>query len=148
MLFFKRNSVLASHVPLRKTKGSTGSDLYAAENKTIKSGSKDLAHLELYVIIPKGYYDRIVGRSGLAYRKIMLHCGTVDSDYRGTISVIDFNLSRNDYNIEVGDRVAQMIFEKYYCPKFVEVTESEWEKFVKDESGNQRKECGFGSTGK
>ena len=78
MIFFKRNSGLTSHVPLRKTKGSAGYDLYAAENKTIKSGSKDLVCLELYVIIPKGYYGRIVGRSGLAYRKIMVYCGTLD----------------------------------------------------------------------
>ena len=47
MIFFKRNSGLTSHVPLRKTKGSAGYDLYAAENKTIKSGSKDLVCLEL-----------------------------------------------------------------------------------------------------
>ena len=148
MIFFKRNSGLTSHVPLRKTKGSAGYDLYAAENKTIKSGSKDLVCLELYVIIPKGYYGRIVGRSGLAYRKIMVYCGTLDSDYCGTVSVIVFNFSCNDYNIVVGDMINQMIFEKHYCPKFVEVTESEWEKIVKDESGYERKEAGFGPTGK
>ena len=58
----------------------------------------------------------------------MVHCGTVDPDYCGTVSVILFNFSCNDYNIEVGDRIAQMIFEKHYCPKFAEVTESEWER--------------------
>ena len=68
-----------------------------------------------------GCHGRIVGRSFLAFRKIILHCGTVGSDNRGTVSVIVFNFSRIDYNIEVGDRVAQIIFDKHYCPEFVEV---------------------------
>ena len=76
-----------------------------------------------------------------------MHCGTVGSDYRGTVSVIVFNFSCIDYNIEVGDRIAQIIFENYYCAKFVEVSYSEWENIVKDEF-NDREEGGFGSTGK
>ena len=80
VIFFKQNSGLTSHVPLRKTKASAVYDLYAAENKTIKSGSEDLVRLELYVIIPKGYYGRILGQSGLAYWEIIVYCGIVDSD--------------------------------------------------------------------
>ena len=109
--------------------------------------ASDLVRLELYIVIPKGYYGRIVDRSGLAFPKIIIHCGTVGSDYRGTVSVIVFNFSPIDYNIVVGDRIAQIIFEKYYCARFVEVSYSEWENIVKNEF-KDRKEGGFGSTGK
>ena len=67
VVFFKWNITLTSHVPIRKAKGSAGYDLYAAENKTIKSGASDLNQLELYSVIPKWYYGRIVGWSGLVF---------------------------------------------------------------------------------
>ena len=82
MIFFKQNSGITCHVLIQKAKSSAGS---AAKNKTIKSGARDLAQLQLYIVIPKGYYGRIVGRSGLVFRKIILHCGTVDSDYCATV---------------------------------------------------------------
>ena len=90
---------------------------------------------------------RVVGRSGLAFPKTITNCSTVDSVYHGTVSVIAFNFSRIDYNIEVGDGIAQIIFEKHYCPRFVEVSDRESENIVKDES-NDRKEDSFGSIGK
>ena len=76
-----------------------------------------------------------------------MHCGTVDSGYHGTVSVTVFNFSHIYYNIEVGDRITQVIFEKHCCPKFIELSEHEWENIVKDESNN-RKQGGFGPTGK
>ena len=76
-----------------------------------------------------------------------MHCGMVDSNYHGTVSVTVFNFSHIDYNIEVGDRIAQVIFEKHYCSKFLELSEHKWENIVKDESSD-RKQGGFGSTGK
>ena len=53
----------------------------------------------------------------------MVHNGTIDSDYRGNVGVILFNLSNEEYVIERGDRIAQLIIERCYSPKFVEVSE-------------------------
>ena len=59
----------------------------------------------------------------------MVHNGTIDSDYRGNVGVILFNLSNEEYVIERGDRIAQLIIERCYSPKFVEVSE-----FTKDKT--------------
>ena len=70
----------------------------------------------------------------------MLYNGTIDSDYRGVVGVILFNFSNEEYIIERGDRIAQVIFERYYTLKLREVSDFSNEK---TEGG----EHGFGSTG-
>ena len=67
-----------------------------------------------------------------------MHCGMVDSNYHGTVSVTVFNFSHIYYNIEVGDRIAQKKKEKHYCSKFLELSEHKWENIVKDESSDRK----------
>ena len=62
-----------------------------------------------------GFYGKIVGRSGLAnVHNIVAFNGTVDADYQGTVSVVLFNLSDNEYIVEISNRIAQLIIEKRY----------------------------------
>ena len=70
----------------------------------------------------------------------MVHNGTIDLDYRGIVGVILFNFSNEEYVIERGDRITQLIIERCYLPKFIEVSE-----FIKEKT--ERGEGGFASTG-
>ena len=97
--------------------------------------------IDLKVAILEGYYGRVVGCSGISKKYgIMLYNGTIDSDYRGVVGVILFNFSNEEYIIERGDRIAQVIFERYYTLKLREVSDFSNEKT----EGGER---GFGSTG-
>ena len=70
------------------------------------------------------FYGKIVGRSGLANAQgIVAFNGTVDTDYRGTVCVVLFNLSDNEYVVEIGNRIAQLIIKKSYDVRFVEYSD-------------------------
>ena len=134
---FKRQSSDA-RVPLRAYPTSAGCDLYAAESKILKPKQWALIKLQLSFAIPTGFYGKIVGRSGLAnVHDIVAFNGTVDADYRGTVFVVLFNLSDNEYIVEIGNRIAQLIIEKCYDVKFVECNEL---------PDTQRSVGGFGSS--
>ena len=130
---------------MRQTSESTGYDIYSMEDKMIKSFFRELIRLDLCMAILDGYYSRIVGRSCLALKNAMwVHNGTIDLDNLGMVCVILFNFSDVDYKIEKGNRIVQLIIERYYLPKFVEVSEmSEW-----GVGGSEGGQSGFGSTGK
>ena len=68
----------------------------------------------------------------------MVHNGTIDSDYRGNVGVILFNLSNEEYVIERGDRIAQLIIERCYSLKFVEVSQ-----FTKDKTERREGRVGL-----
>jgi len=91
-------------------------------------------HLEL----PEGFEAQIRPRSGLAKRQILVFFGTVDSDYRGEIFVNIMNLSKENFPIQNGLRIAQMVIAKYEKVVLEPVSEL---------SETQRGEGGFGSTG-
>lgn len=89
--------------------------------------------------IPEGNYGRIAPRSGLAAKhSIDVGAGVIDSDYRGEVKVLLFNFSDTDFGVSEGDRIAQMIIEKYTQTTLTEVDEL-------DET--VRGDGGFGSTG-
>lgn len=98
------------HVPERAHPGSVGYDVCAAETKTVKPhGGREVITLNIAVVIPGGCYGRVVGRSWLAKQHgIVVHDRTIDSDYRGEVSVILFKLCDN---VRTGDRIAQLIIE-------------------------------------
>lgn len=78
---YKKN-ISGAQVPKRVFPESAGYDLWVAERKILKLWSRKLVKLELSIAIPKGYYGRIVGRSGLAISHgIIVHKGTIDLDY-------------------------------------------------------------------
>ena len=117
---------------------SAGYDLYAAERKTIVSHGRELIKIDLCLEIPKGYYGRVVGRSGLAnFKGIFAFNGTVDAEYRGNFCVVLFNLSNFSYVVEIGNRIGQFIVEKRNDIKFVEYNSL---------PDSDRSNNGFGST--
>ena len=131
-------------LPQYATNGSAGMDLRAnIENPIlIKPLDRKLIPTGLHIALPEGYEAQIRPRSGLAI-KHGITClntpGTIDSDYRGDIGVILVNLSNEDYVVQPGERIAQMIINKYERVEF-EVVET------LDET--ERGEGGFGHTGK
>jgi dUTP pyrophosphatase len=95
----------------------------------------------LFIELPMGYEAQVRPRSGLAIKKgitVLNSPGTVDADYRGEIGVILVNLSNEDFVIENGERIAQLIIAKHERAEWIEVQEL---------SETSRGEGGFGSTG-
>ena len=100
---------------------------------------KALIGTGLAFAIPVGNYGRIAPRSGLAVRNSLhVGAGVVDADYRGEVKVLLFNHSDDDFEVKEGDRIAQMIIEKYTLTALEEVEEL---------SETERGAGGFGSTG-
>ena len=89
--------------------------------------------------LPPGCYGRIAPRSGLAIKKFIdVGAGVIDSDYRGELGVILFNFGDEDFTVNMGDRIAQLIFEKIKTPTI---------KKTNDLEGTRRGEGSYGSTG-
>ncbi len=137
-LLVKRTSANAT-LPYRATPGSAGFDLCASEPTTIASGTRRAVKTGLQIAIPAGHYGRIAPRSGLAFKKGIDTCaGVIDSDYRGDVGLLLSNAGTDDFQIQQGDRVAQLIIEKISVPDVVEVSSL---------SVTSRGTGGFGSTG-
>ena len=95
--------------------------MYAADRKVIVPRGEELIKTDLCLEIPKGYYRRVVGISGLAnFKGIFPFNGTVDSEYRGNICVVLFNLSNSSYVVEVSNRIGQSLVEEINDIKIIE----------------------------
>lgn len=130
-------------LPEYKTEGSAGMDLQAflSEPLTLEPMERTLIPTGLYMAIEEGYEAQIRARSGLSIKHgitLINAVGTIDSDYRGEVKVAVVNLSKEAYTITPGERIAQMVINKYEKSTLVEVE-------VLDET--LRGEGGFGSTG-
>lgn len=126
-------------LPTKGSPLSAGFDLSSAQDVTIKTGSRGLVKLDISIACPPGTYARIAPRSGLAVKKgIDVGAGVVDADYRGPVGVVLFNFGDEDFEVKVGDRVAQLILEQVSMVDAVQVTEL---------NDTVRGEGGFGSTG-
>lgn len=130
-------------LPKYETEGSSGMDLRAnvEEAVTLKPFERYLVPTGISIEIPKGYEAQIRARSGLAVKRgisLVNGIGTVDSDYRGEIKVILINLGNEDFVIQKGDRIAQMVFAK------VEIADVEEVKIIAE---SDRGSGGFGHTG-
>ena len=129
--------------PKYETLFSAGMDLRAnlEESIVLKPFQRLVVKTGLFISLQQGYEAQIRPRSGLALKKgitVLNSPGTIDADYRGEIGVILINLSDSDFEINTGDRIAQMIIAKHET--------IEWEAVDKlDES--VRGDKGFGSTG-
>ena len=78
----------------------------------------------LAIAIPPDYYGRIAPRSGLALKKFIdVGAGVIDSDYRGEIGVVLFNFGNDDFVVNMGDKIAQLIFERIKTPELKETNE-------------------------
>ena len=130
--------------PKYKTDGSSGVDLSAFLEKkvVIKPNSSELIPTGLQVAIPEEFEIQIRPRSGLAAKEsigVLNSPGTIDSDYRGELKIILFNHGKEDFIINNGDRIAQMVL--------VPIVKMEFEE-VDSLPDTVRGQGGFGSTGK
>ena len=133
------------HQPLPQyaTPQSAGMDLRAnlEEPITLKPLERRLIPTGLHIALPAGYEAQVRPRSGLALKKgitVLNSPGTIDADYRGEIGVLLINLSQDDFIVNDGERIAQMIIARHEQGEFVEVE-------VLDET--ERGEGGYGHTG-
>lgn len=122
---------------------AAGMDLYAAVtvDLAIAPGEWKLVPTGLAIALPEGYEAQVRPRSGLALKQgvsVLNTPGTVDADYRGEVGVILMNHSKQDLVIKRGDRIAQMIINKFERIVFEEVEEL---------STTERGAGGFGHTG-
>ena len=130
-------------LPSYETLSSAGMDLRANIDLPIilKPLQRTLVKTGVFIQLPSGYEAQVRSRSGLAFKKgvtVLNSPGTIDADYRGEIGVILVNLSSDDFIIENGGRIAQMIIAKHE-----RIT---WQ-IVEDLEHSERGDHGFGSTG-
>lgn len=130
-------------IPKYQTENSAGVDIRASldEDLVLKAGEFKLVRTGIYLEIPSSYEVQIRARSGLSIKHgigLVNGIGTIDSDYRGEIKVPLINFSKEDFTIENGMRIAQMVLSKYEKIDFEEVDEL---------SDSERQDGGFGSTG-
>lgn len=131
-------------LPAYETSGSAGMDIRAflQEDVTLGSLERKLIPTGLFIELPEGYEAQLRPRSGLAFKhgiSLPNTPATIDSDYRGELKVALVNLSKEDFVIKTGDRIAQMIIAKHERAEWIQVEEI---------NETQRGEGGFGSTGK
>ncbi|CAD7975342.1 unnamed protein product [Amoebophrya sp. A25] len=137
-MFVKKLSEHAS-IPAKGTPDSAGFDLVSAYDYEIPPQGKCIAKTDIAVKFPDGVYGRVAPRSGLAAKKhIDVGAGVIDADYRGNVGVVLFNHAQETFKIEKGDRIAQLILERYLNTEVKEVESLE---------ETARGEGGFGSTG-
>jgi len=130
-------------LPSYETNASAGMDLRAnlKSSVTIKPLERTIIKTGLFIELPIGVEAQVRPRSGLAAKKgvtVLNAPGTIDADYRGEIGVILVNLSNEDFTIENGERIAQLVIAKHERADWNEVT-------ILSETA--RGEGGFGSTG-
>jgi dUTP pyrophosphatase len=125
---------MAMHVKIKKLSdnaiiptwnhSSAGCDLASTEHYILKPGERKLFKTGLAIAISVGLYGRVAPRSGLALKHgIDVLAGVLDEDYRGPVNVILINLGQEDKIINIGDKIAQLIFENYTRCEFEVVDE-------------------------
>lgn len=131
-------------IPPKYAHGSeedAGMDLFSIESGVLQPGEYRLFKTGIAIALPSGYMAKVAPRSGLAlkYGVTVLNAeGTVDSGYRGDVGVILINHGKEPFEVNKGDRIAQMIVEKY--------EQVEWN-VVSDLDDTSRNDGGFGSSG-
>jgi len=127
-------------VPSYAHEGDAGMDIYSNEDLMLKAGERSLISTGIAMEIPKGYVGLVWDKSGLATKYgIKTKAGVVDSGYRGEVKIALINLGKEDFRIEKGMKIAQMLIQEVHSPKIIEVDELD---------DSSRGHGGFGSTGK
>lgn len=130
-------------LPAYATLQSAGMDLraYLEEPITLRPMERKLIPTGLYISLPVGFEAQVRPRSGLALKKgitVLNSPGTIDADYRGEIGVLLINLSQEDFVVNDGERIAQMVIARHEQGEFVVVEELDQ---------TERGEGGYGHTG-
>lgn len=131
------------YVPQKATAHSNGFDLYSIEDVTLNPGETKKVSTGISLNLPEGVFAFLTPRSGLALKHsitLMNSPGLVDSDYRGVIQCILHNHGKVKYEVNIGDRIAQMVVMKQ--PHSIEMVET------KNNEMTERGNNGFGSSGK
>jgi dUTP pyrophosphatase len=143
MIQFKRlSNGLDLPLPSYASEEAAGMDIRSADTLLIPAGEIKLVKTGFAVAIPQGFEIQVRPRSGLALKHgitITNSPGTIDSDYRGEIGVILQNLGKEDFHVEYGDRIAQLVLCPVAKAEIVEVSELD---------STNRGTGGFGSTGR
>ena len=129
-----------AETPRYMTAGSSGADVFAYEDTSIKSHEAVLIRTGVRIEIENGYECQIRPRSGSSFKNKILILntpGTIDSDYRGEIKIIMYNLNDEKFTVKKGDRIAQMVF--------AETLKAEFK--TENLEDTPRGEGGFGHTG-
>lgn len=130
-------------LPHYSTIASAGMDLRANidESISLKPLERTIVKTGIFIELPLGFEAQVRPRSGLAFKNgitVLNSPGTIDADYRGEVGVILVNLSAEDFIIEDGERIAQMVIAKHEQAQWIEVEALE---------NSERGAGGFGSTG-
>lgn len=139
----RKESAKDLDIPSYATAGASGVDLYAdVEDSTVISpGEIKLISCGIYLEIPEGYEAEVRPRSGLALKhgiSLVNSPGTIDSDYRGLVNLIVINMGKEDFTVERGHRLAQMVIREVTQAEFIETS---------DLGQTERAHGGFGHTG-
>ncbi|MDV2448955.1 dUTP diphosphatase [Elizabethkingia anophelis] len=130
-------------LPKYQTAQSAGMDLYANIEApiTLQSLERRIIPTGLFIELPIGYEAQVRPRSGLAFKNgvtCLNSPGTIDADYRGEVGVILANLSKDEFTINDGDRIAQLVIAKHETAEWISVESLE---------ETERGAGGFGSSG-
>jgi len=130
-------------LPTYATEQSAGMDLRAnlSEPVVLRPMERRLIPTGLHIALPEGYEAQVRPRSGLALKRgitVLNAPGTIDADYRGEVGVVLINLGQEDFTVNDGERIAQMVISSYEKADFIEVSSL-------DET--ERGEGGYGHTG-
>ncbi|MFM5968585.1 MAG: dUTP diphosphatase [Micrococcales bacterium] len=127
--------------PVYAKPGDAGADLRSTEDAVIPAGKRLLLRTGVSIALPDGYVGLVHPRSGLAAKNgitVLNAPGTVDAGYRGEIMVTLLNTSDEDFVVQRGDRIAQLVIQQFEKARFIQVEEL---------PGSERGETGFGSSG-
>jgi dUTP pyrophosphatase len=143
MIKVKVYSIDGAVIPQYQSLGSAGADICANVDEAVvlPPGRHALIPTGIFLEIPEGYEAQIRPRSGLALKHgitVLNSPGTIDSDYRGEIKIILINLGEEDFKIEKGMRIAQMVFAHVFKGEFIQVDKLD---------ATERNEGGFGHSG-
>ena len=129
-----------AYYPIRAHETDAGLDLRSCERKLIPARGSATFDTRTCIQLPHGYYGKIESKSGLNVKHGIVSCGgVIDEPYTGSIVVKLYNLSDNNYLVEQGDKIAQLVIMPYSTPSLNVVCEL-------DET--DRGDSGFGSTGR
>ncbi len=127
-----------SKLPERAHESDAGLDLFSAEARTIYPGESAIIRTGIKMAIPEGYAGLVWDKSGVAKVGLSTMGGVIDSGYRGEIMINIFNIGKDVYHIEIGQKIAQIIIQKIEFPLILE---------TKLDKNTERGEKGYGSTG-
>lgn len=131
-----------SKLPEFANSGDAGMDIFSVDRKVIKSGESQLIRTGISIELPKDTEIQIRPKSGLALNNgitLLNSPGTIDEGYRGEIKVIVINHGKNDFLVEEGMKIAQMVLKPIYKVKITKVDSIDYE--------TDRGKNGFGSSG-